>query len=68
MINEITRIFQTPSIRDLVRRELESSQRELLTMQSAAEYAMHMCDYHSGRITRLSSHLKNIDDITTQLE
>jgi hypothetical protein len=39
-------------------KELEAAQRKLLEALSAQEYAKRMADYHSDRIKRLTTYLK----------
>ena len=46
--------FYKPSPRELAQREMEDAQRELLSAQSAADYARRMSEYHADRIRRLT--------------
>lgn len=49
--------FYKPSPRELAQREMEDAQRELLSAQSAADYARRMSEYHADRIRRLTAFL-----------
>jgi hypothetical protein len=47
-----------PSAKELAVKELEMAHRKLLVALSAQEYAKRMADYHSDRIKRLTTYLK----------
>ncbi len=49
--------FKTPTSVEIAARELEEARRQLLSSQSAAEYANRISAYHLDRIKRLSAYL-----------
>jgi len=59
MINQLKKLFATPSAESLALRELESSKRRLLEAQTAREYAESMCKYREAQIKRLTAYLHN---------
>jgi hypothetical protein len=59
MIEHIKDYFRVPSPKELAAKELEMAQRKLLEALSAQEYAKRMGDYHSDRIKRLTTYLKD---------
>ena len=59
MIKEFLQTFRKPSAASIAQRELEEAQRQLLSAQSAAEYAAQMSVYHAARIKRLTTYIKN---------
>jgi hypothetical protein len=50
-------MFKTPTAVEIAARELEEARRQLLSSQSAAEYANRISAYHLDRIKRLSAYL-----------
>lgn len=58
MIKHLIETFRKPSAKMLAQRELEDAQRELLSAQTATEYASRLAQYHADRIKRLSAYLK----------
>jgi hypothetical protein len=58
MIDKFKDYFRLPSPKELAAKELEMAQRKLLEALSAQEYAKRMADYHSDRIKRLTTYLK----------
>jgi hypothetical protein len=58
MLDHIKNYFRLPSPKELAAKELEMAQRKLLEALSAQEYAKRMGDYHSDRIKRLTTYLK----------
>jgi hypothetical protein len=58
MIDKLKEYFRLPSAKDLATNELEMAHRKLLVALSAQEYAKRMADYHSDRIKRLTTYLK----------
>jgi hypothetical protein len=58
MIEQLKDYFRLPSAKELAAKELETAQRKLLEAFSAQEYAKRMADYHSDRIKRLTTYLK----------
>jgi hypothetical protein len=59
MIDHIKDYFRLPSPKELAAKELEAAQRKLLEALSAQEYAKRMADYHSDRIKRLTTYLRD---------
>jgi hypothetical protein len=59
MIDQVKDYFRLPSPKELAAKELETAQRKLLEALSAQEYAKRMADYHSDRIKRLTTYLKD---------
>jgi hypothetical protein len=59
MINEIKKLWTTPSAEVLALKELEESKRRLLEAQTAREYAESMCKYREAQIKRLTAYLHN---------
>ena len=57
MINEIKKMWATPSAEVLALKELEESKRRLLEAQTAREYAESMCKYREAQIKRLTAYL-----------
>jgi len=58
MIDKFKDYFRLPSAKELAVKELEMAHRKLLVALSAQEYAKRMADYHSDRIKRLTTYLK----------
>jgi hypothetical protein len=61
MINELKKLWATPSAEALALRELEDSKRRLLEAQTAREYAESMCRYREAQIKRLTAYIKGIE-------
>jgi hypothetical protein len=57
MIDELKKLWATPSAEVLALRELEDSKRRLLEAQTAREYADSMCKYREAQIKRLTIYL-----------
>jgi hypothetical protein len=57
MINEIKKMWATPSAEALALKELEESKRRLLEALTAREYADSMCKYREAQIKRLTAYL-----------
>jgi adenine-specific DNA methylase len=57
--------FKQPSAEVLAQRELEDARRELLSAESAAEYAQQMAAYHAARIARLTAFINRSTTTTT---
>ncbi len=53
MLDQLKRMFKTPTADELAKREYDEARRELLMSQSAAEYYQSMIDYHIKRLLRL---------------
>lgn len=59
IINTIKALYAPPSPETLALRELEESRRELLAAYNQQEYATKMCEFHKGKIKRLTAFLKD---------
>ena len=59
MINELKKMWATPSAEVLALKELEDCKRRLLEAQTAREYAESMCKYREAQIKRLTTYLHN---------
>jgi len=53
MLDQLKRMFKTPTADQLAKREYDEARRELLMSQSAAEYHQSMIEYHIKRLLRL---------------
>jgi hypothetical protein len=60
IIRIIKQLYAPPSPEAIALRELEESRRELLNAYTQQEYALKMCEFHKGKIKRLTSFLKDI--------
>jgi hypothetical protein len=58
MFDQLKDYFRLPSAKEMAAKELEAAQRKLLDALSAQEYAKRMADYHSDRIKRLTTYLR----------
>lgn len=61
MIEELKKLWATPSAEVLALKELEDSKRRLLEAQTAREYAESMCKYREAQIKRLTAYIKGIE-------
>jgi len=61
MIEEMKKLWATPSAEVLALKELEESKRRLLEAQTAREYAESMCKYREAQIKRLTAYIKGIE-------
>jgi len=59
MIDQLKDYFRLPSPKELAAKELAEAQRKLLDALTSQEYAKRMADYHSDRIKRLTTYLKD---------
>ena len=57
-MNKLFDFFKAPTPLALATKELEEAQREMLIAQSAAEYALNICEYNTDRIGRLTKYLR----------
>ena len=64
MIEEIKKLWLTPSAEVLAMRELEDAKRKLLQAQTAREYADSMCKYREAQIKRLTAYLHNLTEVS----
>jgi hypothetical protein len=53
MLDQLKRMFKTPTADQLAQLEYDEARRELLLSQSAAEYHQSMIEYHIKRLLRL---------------
>jgi hypothetical protein len=53
MLDQLKRMFTTPTADQLAQREYDEARRELLLSQSAAEYHQSMIEFHIKRLLRL---------------
>ena len=61
MIDQLKKLWTTPSAEVLALRELEDCKRRLLQAQTAREYAESMCQYREAQIKRLTAYIKGIE-------
>lgn len=62
MLDQLKRLFKTPTADELAQREYDDARRELLMSQSAAEYHQSMIEYHIKRLLRLKEIINAQDD------
>jgi hypothetical protein len=60
MIEQLKKLWTTPTAEELALRELEDSKRRLLQAQTAREYADSMCKYRETQVRRLTAYIKEI--------
>jgi hypothetical protein len=58
MIQDLKKLWATPSPESIALRELEDSRRELLNAHTQQEYSAKMVEFHKGKIKRLTAFLK----------
>ena len=61
MINELKKLWSTPSAEVIALRELEDANRKLLEAQTSREYAESMCKFRESQIKRLTAYIKGIE-------
>ena len=61
MIEELKKLWTTPSAEVLALRELEEAKRKLLDAQTSREYADSMVKFREQQIKRLTAYLKGIE-------
>ena len=61
MIEELKKIWATPSAEALALRELEEAKRKLLEAQTSREYADSMVKFREAQIKRLTAYIKGIE-------
>ncbi len=61
MINELKKLWSTPSAEALALRELEDAKRSLLESQTSREYAESMCKFREAQIKRLTTYIKGLE-------
>jgi hypothetical protein len=57
MIQELKKLWSTPSAEVIALRELEDAKRKLLEAQTSREYAESMCKFREMQIKRLTTYL-----------
>jgi len=60
MLEQLKKLWTTPTAEELALRELEDSKRRLLQAQTAREYADSMCKYRETQVRRLTAYIKEI--------
>jgi hypothetical protein len=61
MIEELKKLWATPSAEALALRELEDAKRKLLEAQTSREYADSMVKFREAQIKRLTVYIKGIE-------
>ena len=61
MMNELKKLWSTPSAEALALRELEDAKRKLLDAQTSREYAESMCKFREAQIKRLTAYIKGVE-------
>lgn len=61
MMNELKKLWSTPSAESLALRELEDAKRKLLDAQTSREYAESMCKFREAQIKRLTAYIKGVE-------
>jgi hypothetical protein len=61
MINELKKMWTTPSAEALALRELEDAKRKLLEAQTNREYADSMVKFREAQIKRLTAYIKGVE-------
>ena len=63
MINELKKLWATPSAEAIALRELEEAKRKLLDAQTSREYAESMVKFREAQIKRLTAYLHNATEV-----
>jgi len=61
MIEELKKLWATPSAEALALRELEDAKRKLLEAQTSREYADSMVKFREAQIKRLTAYIKGVE-------
>lgn len=61
MIEELKKMWATPSAEALALRELEDAKRKLLEAQTSREYADSMVKFREAQIKRLTAYIKGVE-------
>ena len=61
MINELKKLWTTPSAEAIALRELEEAKRKLLDAQTSREYADSMVKFREAQIKRLTAYIKGVE-------
>ena len=60
MIEQLKKLWATPSAEAIALRELEDAKRKLLDSQTAREYAESMVKFREQQIKRLTAYIKGL--------
>jgi hypothetical protein len=61
MIEQLKKLWTTPSAEAIALRELEDAKRQLLESQTTREYAESMCKFREQQIKRLTAYIKGLE-------
>jgi hypothetical protein len=61
MIEELKKMWATPSAEAIALRELEDAKRKLLEAQTSREYADSMVKFREAQIKRLTAYIKGVE-------
>lgn len=61
MIEQLRKLWTTPSAEAIALRELEDAKRKLLDSQTAREYAESMVKFREQQIKRLTAYIKGLE-------
>jgi hypothetical protein len=61
MIDQLKKLWTTPSAEAIALRELEDAKRQLLESQTTREYAESMCKFREQQIKRLTAYIKGLE-------
>jgi hypothetical protein len=61
MMNQLKKLWATPSAESIALRELEEAKRKLLDAQTGREYADSMCKFREAQIKRLTAYIKGVE-------
>lgn len=61
MIEQLKKLWATPSAEAIALRELEDAKRKLLDSQTAREYAESMVKFREQQIKRLTAYIKGLE-------
>jgi len=61
MIEQLKKLWTTPSAEAIALRELEDAKRQLLESQTAREYAESMVKFREQQIKRLTAYIKGLE-------
>lgn len=61
MIDELKKMWATPSAEAIALRELEDAKRKLLEAQTSREYADSMVKFREAQIKRLTAYIKGVE-------
>ena len=60
-MNQLKKLWATPSAESIALRELEEAKRKLLDAQTGREYADSMCKFREAQIKRLTAYIKGVE-------